>query len=436
MTPCALCSNDYQKLLQKRSDELERVMIEHVRDGYEEPLPDNLHSAVVEDTYAEAKRQNKILQLNQKKKIFSANPRLRRVKLITKAHYALSSVLRKIQPSPSSARISVGTVEEEGEGEEDKQQSQPPQSQPQSQSPLLPPEEDDEVNSTQSSFKFKPRFQHELSMESSASASAPSTPAAATAELNPSSSSVSFSAKRQNSLAKAVRKISSFSRNSRIPFTKFYPNAPILSIRPLSEVCFCCIIHAAWFHNWKRYIQSGLFEDVEYPILEPGPISNYSLLKHSSRYSKHYQATRRRAQAAATAAAASQSPQPNLLTTGDGISSPHHPSAAADPVPIPLSLQHSGAPLASLPSVVMNHHLKPDLHLHSDYLVVSPNVWKLLHEIYGGGPAIYREETSIYSLEYEENGTPCRHHPAPVPAVPTSHSNSSSLPRPRPSPVR
>jgi hypothetical protein len=464
MTPCALCSNDYEKLLQKRSDELERVMIEHVRDGYEEPLPDNLHSALMEETYAEAKRQNKILQLqlqHQKRKNFSTNPRLQRAKLFTKAHYALSSVLRKIQPSASgSAKIGVAAAGEVDLEEEEDQpqplQSQAPslphtqqQSQPQSprlrfqqqqQQQPLQRSEDDEVNPTQgsSSFKLKPKFQRELSLDSTASASTPASASGSAMELK----SFSSFSKRQHSLAKVVRKISSFSpNNSRVPFTKFYPNAPILSIRPLSEISYCCIIHAAWFMNWKRYIQSGLFEDIEYPILEPGPISNYLLLKHSSRYSKYYQAMRKmKAQATAETAAAGigagartvvgagvidalrvgQFPQPNISASATDSGLTVSPTAHSPGAPLPKGL----------PSVVMNHLLKPELHLHSDYLVVSPNVWKLLHEIYGGGPAIYREETSIYSLEYEENGSPCHHHQSsPASASPVSASPlNSSLP--------
>jgi hypothetical protein len=151
---------------------------------------------------------------------------------------------------------------------------------------------------------------------------------------------------------------------SKILLKAFSPTDPILAIRPLTEVSYCCIVHREWFLAWKRYIQSGLFEDIEYPITDPGPISNHLLLRKSSR------------------------------TTGPDFG----PGLGTE----------IGIGEESEAEVVLNHQLRIELHLNQDYFVLSPNVWKILFEIYGGGPAIYREDTNIYGTEYDSNGQPCR----------------------------
>jgi len=41
--------------------------------------------------------------------------------------------------------------------------------------------------------------------------------------------------------------------------------------------------------------------------------------------------------------------------------------------------------------------IKSNLVLEQDYCVVSPSVWSVLHDIYGGGPVLRRQEVNIYS---------------------------------------
>lgn len=41
--------------------------------------------------------------------------------------------------------------------------------------------------------------------------------------------------------------------------------------------------------------------------------------------------------------------------------------------------------------------IRPDLVLDQDYCVISPGVWGVLHDIYGGGPVLLREDVDIYS---------------------------------------
>jgi hypothetical protein len=41
--------------------------------------------------------------------------------------------------------------------------------------------------------------------------------------------------------------------------------------------------------------------------------------------------------------------------------------------------------------------IKPQLVLDQDYCVVSPGVWDVLHDIYGGGPLLQREDVDVYS---------------------------------------
>jgi hypothetical protein len=41
--------------------------------------------------------------------------------------------------------------------------------------------------------------------------------------------------------------------------------------------------------------------------------------------------------------------------------------------------------------------IKPNLVLEQDYCALSPGVWNVLHDIYGGGPVLCREDVNIYS---------------------------------------
>jgi len=44
-----------------------------------------------------------------------------------------------------------------------------------------------------------------------------------------------------------------------------------------------------------------------------------------------------------------------------------------------------------------SHEIKPNLVLDQDYSVISPGAWHVLHDIYGGGPVLQREDVNIYS---------------------------------------
>jgi len=58
-----------------------------------------------------------------------------------------------------------------------------------------------------------------------------------------------------------------------------------------------------------------------------------------------------------------------------------------------------GAERGSYPSPV----IKKGLELNKDYRGVNKEVWILLHKIYGGGPAIAREELDIYSNDMTDH---------------------------------
>ena len=45
--------------------------------------------------------------------------------------------------------------------------------------------------------------------------------------------------------------------------------------------------------------------------------------------------------------------------------------------------------------------IKSNLVLEQDYCVISPGVWGVLHDIYGGGPVLRRQEVNIYSSHGE-----------------------------------
>ena len=44
-----------------------------------------------------------------------------------------------------------------------------------------------------------------------------------------------------------------------------------------------------------------------------------------------------------------------------------------------------------------HNEIRADLVIDQDYCVVSPGVWNVLHDIYGGGPVLQRENINIYS---------------------------------------
>jgi hypothetical protein len=44
-----------------------------------------------------------------------------------------------------------------------------------------------------------------------------------------------------------------------------------------------------------------------------------------------------------------------------------------------------------------SNDIKQDLVLDQDYYVVSPGVWHVLHDIYGGGPVLQRSDIDLYS---------------------------------------
>jgi hypothetical protein len=123
------------------------------------------------------------------------------------------------------------------------------------------------------------------------------------------------------------------------------PMDQILRTRPLEEVCYCCIVSTLWFQSWRCFTKAGDFDDCEYPVLPPGPISNESLLS---------------------------------LSAGRGY--------------------------VSYSMTVLNIHVKSDLRLDVDYVVVSPGVWRYLRSLYGGGPPIFRSEPNLYSDEFNSDG--------------------------------
>lgn len=365
MTPCVLCTNEFEKLQQKRSDELERVMIEHLQDGYEEPLAENLHDEVLKETIAEAKRQNKSV-LQQKRKTTIHNSRLRRVNLLTRAHFAFASSWMKKEPSsPSSVQSLSQSVQNEIPAEE-----------------VETPIGNLETPKTFNELTFHPKLQSDYSSDSDFSGSINSTSRRSTSALL---------------AAKLMRKISASPSKSGIIFKSYSPYDPILAIRPLSEIPYCCILHSGWFHSWKRYIQSGLFEDIEYPVLHPGPITNHLLLKKSFRRGSILE---NKIKSSNIPPLQRDSSYARLNMKGNHLSSTSNTSTSAS------ASMESNTIIISSGITILNDYLKKDLNLHHDYIVVSPNVWKVLHGIYGGGPPIFREDINIYSQEYNFEGKP------------------------------
>jgi hypothetical protein len=345
-------------------------MIEHIRDGYEEPLPEKLHDEVLKETIIETKRQNKLQQKVRPAVASSTpppptptkttmNPSLRRADLLTRTHFAFTSAWRKKQPTvhPVGVGTNAGASDDPLGASVEHAPSSPPQ-------PSQPMERDHSFEGTggatsSSPSLLFPKLQRDQSMDSDIiSLHSTNSPTPGGGSGGGRSSSIFLIAK--------LRKLSSRAafggRQSKIFFKSFSSNDPILAIRPLAEISYCCVVHQGWFMSWKRFIQSGLFEDIEYPMATPGPITNHLLLRKPSK----------------TMAVTTP---PFTVDTGRGEDNSE---------------------------IVLNHQLRRELHLNQDYLIISPNVWKTLFRIYGGGPPIFREETNIYSPEYDANGQPWR----------------------------
>lgn len=368
MAPCALCTNEYEKLIEKRSNELERVLIEHIRDGYEEPLPDNIHDEILKETVAETRRQKKLTQKNRKGKgkNISNDSRLHRLKLITKTNLALTHDWRKKQQHQQQQSHQLH------------QQMMGSNYNHFSTSNNSLSEENFELKSQQiNNLVLKPKIQ---TMNDNDNDNGDHDHAEVSPPKKPPNNSLSlFNA------AKFARKLSSISVKSKSNLRLFSAEDPILSIRPLENISYCCIIHAKWFDNWKRYIQSGHFEDIEYPVLEPGPITNHLLLKNPSKCLAMFKKSLDSIQTPNSS---------SKLTPTSSTSLSQQPQQQQQQ-------QQSSNTLTSPPSFqISNNLLKKDLHYNYDYVVVSPNVWRVLYEIYGGGPPIFREDISIYSQEY------------------------------------
>lgn len=399
MTPCVLCTNEYEKLMEKRTYELERVLIEHIRDGYEDPLPDTIHDEILKETIAETRRQKKIHQKNRKVKNNNMlnDSRLHRVKLITKTNLVFTQEWRKNQQQ----MIEQNNQEQQGFNQSNNSNNM-------SNNSLN--EEDYQIKSQQiDNLLLKPKIQSINEKDAHVLPSF-STDDNTTNILmnngqnngdnqnhnhnhqnnqNNNNSNVPFliSKKTPSSSAllltsKIARRFSSISSKSKSNLRLFASTDPILSIRPLENISYCCIIHLKWFENWKRYVQSGHFEDIEYPVLEPGPITNYMLLKNASKYHSLFKKSTEKLHISKFKKSnedesSISSPQSNLKS--------------------PIIFDES---LFSSTYQITNNLLKRDLHYNYDYVVVSPNVWKVLHEIYGGGPPIYREDINVYSKEY------------------------------------
>jgi len=348
MEPCAECMEKHAALMDRRSNEMERVVIENILDGYEDPLPEETNESILREVHAELKKRDKFnvkvpvrdMQAEHNTTLPETSNDLEALRrkfrsttgIVRRISAAWISLRRKTSPSAVSPDVSESSEAQE---------------------PLK--NWFDRKSFRLSSLGKKKQLPSlQDGGKGSEEGTIPRTNSGAVDHMCTPSSDTDVS-KTNCDEKHAVHcdqsdKLSDDSSED--------PICRILQVRPLQDVSYCCIVHKPWLDRWRLFVQAGAHEDIEYPQSPPGPISNFRLLRRDS---PHRQAMRHVS---------------NRQSPGDSM----------------------------VREVVLNDHLLADLRMDIDYVVVSPGVWKVLSDMYDGGPPIFRCDVNIYSTACDIHG--------------------------------
>ena len=345
MAPCKDCIELHVDLVDRRTEELVKVVIEVIRDGYEDVLPEQTQADLMKEVKSEMRRRQRI-KARATAAVTKSGKGMQTANSSRGANFfrRISSI-KKIAKSLSKAS---GTKN---------------------------------VTSTDSNDE-KPSF---LKGEESSRSSLRSSPEIVPNSLDESGDVIAMEADGKNSTeGKGVLRVNKSFKAKKIDITKAHSLSAIsgmkqelaepsdqadskiedltlqkvIPMRPPDDVGFCCIVDKSWIDKWKRFVQAGGFEDAEFPISPPGPISNHRLLRNNS--------PQRRERA--------------RYIRSHGVEAMKTFSYSS--------------------RVDANLHVLPDLQNDTDYVVISPGVWNVLLSIYGGGPPLFRTDIGLYFDEY------------------------------------
>ncbi|CAE7701507.1 unnamed protein product, partial [Symbiodinium microadriaticum] len=369
MVPCKECISQHDNLVSKRRQELALTIIETIKDGHEGDLPENITQEISRDVEHEMKRLERVkarADLARARATGSPNsvrcpqrsgdvantstqPSLFRRFSLTfmRVSGSASNSIRGLLSNDQADECTTISRKENGSDMEETSVGV--------EGPF------DRLNTAETGQLGQPQHadtdgQHGDSPDS-VPADVPLKTAATAACHSISSKSESPSLRISSSVQKDQK-----AGKVRSDVVAAMNLKDIIPPRPVAEVGYCCIVERRWFEQWKHYVQAGKFEDIEFPVVAPGPISNYRLLCMDSPHRRERTRYLR---------------QHGLDSEKDFVYTP-------------------GRHVSEL-------HVLADLNEGRDYVAISPGAWSALFSIYGGGPAILREDISIYSKEFSES---------------------------------
>lgn len=374
LVPCNICIQLHNDLMDRRQNETARVVIENLKDRYDDSIPEQISTELIKQVHVEMKRREKVRA--QKVTPTTTSSEESAGQLIAQQTFAgvvsRRSFIHRIALARKALTIPIGTsrsgdseqssenlltsgsngeagkfrnesaVEESGKGACETESVRRPVN-----ATML--ESIPSVAASRDSLPTKQLCRSSDCVDSPASDSLVRKGASADPRVNSSKSGgLVNSVSRSQSRVAEARAIVAEMRLENIIGTR----------SPQEVVCYC-IIDKAWLEKWRKFVQAGSFEDIEFPLPPPGPISNHRLLRKDCVLRKEHARFLRK----------------------QGLDS---------------------SPSYSFPTgTVKNDDVMQELHHDVQYVAVSPGVWAVLLSIYGGGPAIFREDIDIYSPAIE-----------------------------------
>jgi hypothetical protein len=351
LEPCKECIQLHNDLMDRRQKESLQIVIENLKDGYDATLPEQNQEELMREVLAEMKRRERARALRATVAVgpHAENPvrQSSRRTLLNRMTSLRKSFATSVSASPSEESVDGPGAVQRGAADT------------MSEGSAGGSENDSSSRRTRRPMFRESRMQKQLS-ESSDSGDGQREGGPAQVALKKAVSESLDKAKSAScSLVNTLNDSKSKTAIARESIADMCLEN-ILGPGVAQEGAFCCILDKAWLDKWKKFVQAGSFEDIEFPLPAPGPISNHRLLRKECELRKQHARFLRR----------------------HGLD--------------------SGAVFTYPAGVVKNDDIMPELHHDAQYVVVSPGVWSALLAIYGGGPAIFREDVDIYSSEIEQ----------------------------------
>ena len=393
MTPCSKCIVDHDMLVDRRQKELAVAVIETIKDGHESDIPENVSEEISRDIHHEMRRRERakirraaiahnvlnasrgtVAEIDSVQSDNTSSRTSLFFGMISRSLYkslsrSFSGSYRKLDVTDRSIRTApsgedCGNLGHSTRGDilldppstPEPRESGPPKRQEKLEEKYTNGDAKpvDEVDVMQRSAPSHLLIGNSESPSAKSEAKSKSPPPLSASRSGPALSVASTALAMMPSVPPKLESFGPKHYHSRISSLKV---KDIIPSRP-SDAIYCCMIEHRWLEKWKFFVQAGNFEDIEFPFEAPGPISNYRLLQKDSPHRREHTRFLR--------INGMEAEKEFVYTSG----------------------------------IVLNAYVLSDLHPDRDYDVISPGVWSALLAKYGGGPAIFREDISIYSKEY------------------------------------